>query len=260
MPEPWLKIEHSLPDKAEVIAMAAALGIDQDAVAGKCLRVWAWWSENADRRGDGQECNALPVTKSFLDRHTACPGFATAMMTVGWLVGVDGALAIPNFDRHNGTTAKSRASTARRVGAHRERAKDVTPKTLQHPLPDKDKDEEGEPIVNLNDSRKLLPGLTGAPNGPETFQVDPPEDFDAGQRDLWRQLCVEMGHGCKKSRLGFIQYRHLWAKHIRENPFAVYEGIAAHHLKRDDGRPSTYPGKLIHHIMKQHQQQRRRTA
>lgn len=105
----WIKIEHALPDKPECIQIAGRLSVDQDAVAGKLLRLWIW----ADQQTiDG---NAPGVTPAFIDRLTNCPGFSAALLDVGWLVDRNGRLQLPNFDRHNGQTAKQRALTASRV-------------------------------------------------------------------------------------------------------------------------------------------------
>lgn len=105
----WIKIEHVTPDKPEIVRMAEALHIDQDAVFGKCLRVWIW----ADQQTiDG---NDLSVTPAFLDRLTNCPGFSDALISVGWLASRSGRFLLPNFDRHNGQTAKNRALTSDRV-------------------------------------------------------------------------------------------------------------------------------------------------
>ena len=143
----WIKIEENMPDKPEVCRMAARLGIECDAVAGKLLRVWAWASRN---------CNADGVTsvtvKSYLDRLTAVTGFADAMVESGWLM-VDGEnLMFPNFDRHCSQTAKDRANTNRRVARHREYGNaasvtNVTPDALQKPLPEKRREDSNTPIV-----------------------------------------------------------------------------------------------------------------
>jgi len=105
----WIKIDITTPDKPEIDKMASLLKLDHDSIVGKCIRVWVW----ADLQSvDG---NALIVTESFLDRLTYCPGFAFALRQVGWLSGREGRLTIPNFDRHNGQTAKNRALTVKRV-------------------------------------------------------------------------------------------------------------------------------------------------
>ena len=105
----WLKIQHATPDKPEIVRMAALLDIDHNAVVGACLRLWIW----ADQQTvDG---NGLSVTIKFIDRVTHCPDLGQAMVEVGWLTGTDGNLTLPNYDRHNGRTAKTRAQTAARV-------------------------------------------------------------------------------------------------------------------------------------------------
>lgn len=144
----WIKVEHTLPDKPEVIAMASILGIDQDAVSGKLIRVFVWADLNCI---DGNDLN---VTDAFLDRVTCCQGFADAMRKVGWLHGESGALSFRNFERHNGETAKARSETNRRVAKHRARQRecngetvtDVTEKTLQKPLPEKRREENPFPL------------------------------------------------------------------------------------------------------------------
>jgi hypothetical protein len=106
----WIKIEENMPEKPEVWVMAEALSIEPDAIAGKLIRVWAWASRNCN--GDG----VTHVTvRSLLDRCAGVSGFANAMEKAGWLVIENGKLMFPNFDRHNGTTAKSRALVAKRV-------------------------------------------------------------------------------------------------------------------------------------------------
>lgn len=136
----WIKVEHTTPDKPEVVKLAGILGIDQDAVVGKLLRLWIW----ADQQSVSG--NAITVTNSFLDRLVFCPGFAAGLVKVGWLNGREGLFSIPNFDRHNGQSAKNRANTNRRVAnsrkAHHERVaktcnENVTLEPLQKPLPEK---------------------------------------------------------------------------------------------------------------------------
>lgn len=41
------------------------------------------------------------------------------MKSVGWMVEEEGVISLPNFDRHNGKTAKNRLLTAKRVASHK---------------------------------------------------------------------------------------------------------------------------------------------
>jgi len=112
----WIKLESVTPDKPEVFRISEALCIDPDAALGKLVRVWIW----ADQQTiDG---NAVGVTKSAIDRIAHTPGFADAMISVGWLSGVDSSLMLVRFDRHNGKGAKKRALTNQRVSDHRVKA------------------------------------------------------------------------------------------------------------------------------------------
>jgi hypothetical protein len=105
----WLKMELTTPEKDETAAITAAMGwTDPDLTVGKLFRVWRWFDQHTT---DG----ASRLTVGLLDRQVACPGFAEAMAAVGWLVITEHGITLPNFDRHNGETAKARALTARRV-------------------------------------------------------------------------------------------------------------------------------------------------
>ena len=142
----WLKVEKATADKPEIFAIAERLGIDPDAVLGKCIRVWNWF----DSHTTNGTANGAGVTKALIDRLTGVTGFAESMLFVEWLVQLEGDLggfALPNFDRHNGETAKQRALTAKRVAKHKnaegnakvtdaalpreeKRREDIEPKTL----------------------------------------------------------------------------------------------------------------------------------
>jgi len=109
----WIKFDTATPDKPEVWQMAAALGVDADAVVGKLLRVWAWFDTHSENG------NAPSVSKVTLDRHVGNAGFCDSMLSVGWMADDGETISLPNFDRHNGETAKKRALTASRVAKHK---------------------------------------------------------------------------------------------------------------------------------------------
>jgi hypothetical protein len=144
----WIKIEHALPDKPEVMEMATALGIDSDAIVGKLIRVWTWFDNHT---ADG---NAPVTVRALLDRYTGVTNFVTTMESVGWMEQVNDRLIVRHFDRHNGQTAKSRANTNRRVAKARscngDSVTNVTPAALQKPLPEKRrKDYVNTPLTPL---------------------------------------------------------------------------------------------------------------
>lgn len=110
----WLKMECSTPDKPEVFAITAKMGWDDpDLVVGKLFRVWRWFDQQTVNG------NAAGVTSALLDRIAGASGFAQAMIDVGWMVANEAGLTLPNFDKHNGATAKGRAQGAKRVANYR---------------------------------------------------------------------------------------------------------------------------------------------
>lgn len=142
----WLKIETETPDKPEMWAIAEMLSIDVDAVFGKVFRVWRWFDQHTE---DG---NAHGVSFSLFDRLVGLTGFASGMEKVGWLIKTEEGISLPNFDRHNGQTAKNRANTAVRVAKHKsgngKGNGEVTQGSLPTALPreDKSKSKEKPPI------------------------------------------------------------------------------------------------------------------
>lgn len=118
----WLKFEASTPEKPEVFAITVAMGWDDpDLTVGKLLKVWRWFDQQTING------NAANVTLELLDRITGVTGFAKSMCNVGWLFKDDAGLRLPNFDKHNGNTAKNRSETAKRVANHRSKKVGETP-------------------------------------------------------------------------------------------------------------------------------------
>lgn len=127
---PWIKIETTLPDKPEVIAMAAMLKVrDSDAIVGKLVRLWAWADQNSI---DG---HGIAITREFIDRLCNLRGFSAALQSVGWLVLEAGLLTFPHFARHNGHSAKARASEVRKKQSQRTRDKRPAKSPPECPAP-----------------------------------------------------------------------------------------------------------------------------
>lgn len=109
----WIKFELSTLDKPEVCQIADLADIDMDAVVGKLLRVWGWFDQHTENG------NAPSVSKRLLDRSVGVTGFCDLMIQVGWMNEIETSegivIELPNFERHNGKTAKNRLLTAKRV-------------------------------------------------------------------------------------------------------------------------------------------------
>ena len=112
----WIKMGVDLPEKPEVWQIAGMVGIDPDAVVGKLLKVWRWFDAHTETG------NAVGVTYTLVDHVSGVTGFGEAMALCGWLLQDGSTLSLPNFDRHNGKTAKNRALTAKRVASHKDKS------------------------------------------------------------------------------------------------------------------------------------------
>jgi len=121
----WLKIETSLPEKREVMAITAAMGwTDPDLTVGKLFKLWRWFDQQT-MKGDAES-----VTLALLDLIIGVTGFCQCVVEVGWMTKTDNGLQLPNFDRHNGKTAKTRALGAKRNSNYRNSdGKSVTKET-----------------------------------------------------------------------------------------------------------------------------------
>ena len=151
----WIKFETSTSDKPEVWAMAQSLGIDADAVVGKLLRVWAWFDQQTQEGnavGNGASVTSS-VTKALLDRRVGVTGFCDSMILSGWMADDGQSLTLPNFDRHNGKTAKTRAMTAKRVATHKAKSNaDSVTLSVSGALPreEKNREEKSSHYVSLS--------------------------------------------------------------------------------------------------------------
>lgn len=103
-----VRIQPHTPDKPEVLAIAAALGVERHQAFGAICHCWCWF---ASHTGDGV---AIGVTPALLDQCLGRPGLAEAMMDVGWLVYQGGSLSIPDFDSHCESRQGARTADERR--------------------------------------------------------------------------------------------------------------------------------------------------
>ena len=177
----WIKFETSTSDKPEVWAMAQSLGIDADAVVGKLLRVWAWFDQQTQEGnavGNGASVTSS-VTKALLDRRVGVTGFCDSMILSGWMADDGQSLTLPNFDRHNGKTAKTRAMTAKRVATHKAKSNaDSVTSSVSGALPREEK--RREELVNTpfipqgGEVADPLKGTNEQPPAQDPPAADPP--------------------------------------------------------------------------------------
>lgn len=154
----WIKMRVDLADDPAVIGMANTLKIDEYQVIGRLHKLWSW----ADKHSvDG----SVPhITGKWIDKHLEKAGFSSQMANVGWLIFDATGVTFPNFDRHNGKSAKSRAENTERVRLSRkERDKNVTRE-------EKRREESKPPIPAMSGDGNSVVGTPGGID-PETGEV-----------------------------------------------------------------------------------------
>lgn len=126
----WIKVRKSLLKDGRVRIVAAKCNASTVTVLGALVTLWALGDDYAD--ADGM---LLGWTAADMDREVGLPGFCESL-PADWIDLGGEWLQLPAYQQHNGTTAKSRAQTQRRVAAHRHGKKGngtVTVPVLQKP-------------------------------------------------------------------------------------------------------------------------------
>ena len=124
----WIKMRVNLPSDPQVIKVARLLKCSEFKVVGLLHWLWGWAdSHTEDGRAVGIDCE-------WVNRQTQTDGFCEALIEVDWLVMLEDGIEIPNFNHHNGTSAKTRANSARRAASYKTRQK-VKPKPESKPEP-----------------------------------------------------------------------------------------------------------------------------
>lgn len=110
----WIKMRMDLHRHPKVVRIMSALNADRLRAIGGLHAVWCIFDEHSqDGRLDG-------YTPRIMDDMIGWKGFCQAMIDVGWLTySTTEGLAVPNFDTHNGDSAKRRATEAERKRSSR---------------------------------------------------------------------------------------------------------------------------------------------
>jgi hypothetical protein len=101
-------------DDPRVLKLCNELDIAEATAIGGLYRLWSLADSHST---DG----ILPgYSTAIIDKRTGIPGFSVALVKVDWLDLGDNGAVIPEFEIHNGSSAKRRAQAA--VRKQRERA------------------------------------------------------------------------------------------------------------------------------------------
>jgi hypothetical protein len=104
----WIKMRTVLQTSPKVVRIASALKADRLKTVGGLYAVWCLFDAHSE---DGRLSGYTP---EVLDEMIGWNGFSRSLEAVSWLTICDEYLELPDFDVHNGQSAKRRAQEADR--------------------------------------------------------------------------------------------------------------------------------------------------
>ncbi len=138
----WIKMRVDLFTHPKVVRISSALKADTLRTVGGLMSVWCLFdAHSVDGIIEG-------YTTETLDDHLRWPGFAAAMIAVGWLGQNGESLALPDFEAHNGVSAKRRAQDAdRKKGVRKTSASEADKmRTREEKRREEEKQKKGAPV------------------------------------------------------------------------------------------------------------------
>lgn len=175
MSQGWVKMRKDLRNDPKVIAIAASTKLHVDAVVGKLHAIWSWCNSH---------CNAgvtHHVTLDWFDHYLEHPGFALAMVFVGWLEQLENSIVFPNWEEHNWSDERRKSKGAARVRAFRERA-------LQKALHGNAESVTVTPLPNLTKPKKNTPKVPVGEGFVQVWETYPKHQAKARAQAAWAKI------------------------------------------------------------------------
>ncbi|MFA5898048.1 MAG: hypothetical protein WC829_02925 [Hyphomicrobium sp.] len=107
----WIKMRGNLWDDPRVGRIADITDTTEATVIGGLYWLWA----SADQHTENGVMPGLSIRR--IDSKTGIKGFGDALVSIGWLADHPDGVSILKFEEHNGSSAKKRCQTAKRVAA-----------------------------------------------------------------------------------------------------------------------------------------------
>ena len=104
----WIKMRCNLWDDPRISRLVEMTDSSEAAVIGALYWIWA----TADQHTEDGHMPGLTLRQ--VDRKTGVPGFAAALVDIGWMTDGPQGVVIQKFEEHNGTSAKRRCAESRR--------------------------------------------------------------------------------------------------------------------------------------------------
>lgn len=195
----WIKMRSDLHTHPKVVRISSALKADRLRVVGGLHAVWCLFDMHSE---DGMLSG---YTTDTVDELIGFPGFARALCAVNWLAEEGDGLSMPEFDEHNGQSAKRRATETKRKRKEREEDEAESVRNLSASDADKKRSREEKRREEITTSlRSVVAAPRATRKCPESFEVT--EDLqtwaarEAPRVDLARETAKFMDHTFKTAR------------------------------------------------------------
>ena len=167
----WIKWCKGLADKREIVILASRFNRDEHEIAGRLMCLWEWCDENMDDADFSGEDAIMSLGSrdraiKLIDGKTGIPGMARALESSGvdWLkIGNGLRVVFKRLRRHNGKTAKERATEQRKKALQRSSVPKSVPVSAG---PDERRREETRGDVSSLSSNGKTNGSSGANGHP----------------------------------------------------------------------------------------------
>jgi hypothetical protein len=141
----WIKMRTDLQTDPRVVTLAAQLKRNRLETVGA---LHAFWSLADTHSVDGE----LPgYTPNALDEMIRIEGFTAALESVDWIEIRENSLVLPDFDKHNGQSAKRRAQAMERMRVARGASRDANTSVTRDRVRDRERvntDKQAPPPTN----------------------------------------------------------------------------------------------------------------
>jgi hypothetical protein len=180
----WIKMRTDLRDHPKVVRMASALKADRLRVIGG---LWAVWGTFDTHSPDGLLEGYTPES---LDEGLGWKGFAAAMVAVKWLSVAHDGLSMPDYEEHNGSSAKRRSQDTKAKKAGRDADKSAHGSwTPDGQMSASEADKSGT-RVRLDKEEEIPPTPKGEGRFPDFWSSWPNTDRKADRKkclEKWRR-------------------------------------------------------------------------
>lgn len=226
----WIKMGVGLRDHPKVIRMASIMKSDRLRVVGALHAVWAVFDEHSP---DGL---LEFYTPQVMDETIGWKGFSVAMQSIGWLVVSEDGLQAPDYEEHNGPSAKRRALDTKRKQS--ERHADEAPTDVQE-LSASEADKTTNRIEEIREEEKKTRKRATLPDCPSDVEAQTWADWLTLRRSKKAPVTETVMAGARgeasKAGVTLQRFLEIWV-------FRGSQGLEAAWLKPQEIRPAQQSG------------------